>query len=200
MESVHNKIMQLIFFAFALSAILCTRLFVLQVIKHDYYLEKTLKQRKKNKNPLYSRKYNIIVEKSVFDIEIIPKKFLNKDKKIAYDESIARLADLIGKSREYVWSECLKKEGDVRKKINKKAEEEYEQDGGNWEEILREKEEMYFNRPYPLFYNIDKNIIMRLEMGKHIPAAENDSLKWRDLYSGFVVRRRAAEQEKEVEK
>lgn len=200
MESVHNKIMQLIFFAFALSAILCTRLFVLQVIKHDYYLEKTLKQRKKNKNPLYSRKYNIIVEKSVFDIEIIPKKFFNKDNKIVYHESIARLADLIGQSSEYVWKECLKKQDDVRKKINKKVAEEYQQNGGNREEILREKEEMYFNRPYPIFYNIDKNIIMRLEMGKHIPVANNDDLQWRDLYSGFVVRRRAAKQKKEAEK
>ena len=156
--------------------------------------------RKKSKNPLYSRKYNIIVEKSAFDIEIIPKKLLNKDKKFEYRESINRLADLIGYNHQYVWEECLKKEKILRKKISTKAKEEYQQNGGNWEEILREKEEMYFNRPYPIFYNIDKNIIMRLEMGKHVPVTSSDVLEWRDLYTGFVVRRRPAKQKKEVEK
>ncbi|BBM83223.1 hypothetical protein [Candidatus Uabimicrobium amorphum] len=196
MESVHNKIMQLIFFSFALSAILCTRLFVLQVVRHDYYLEKTLKQRKKSKNPLYSRKYNIIVEKSAFDIEIIPKKLLNKDKKLAYNESVTRLANLLGYSSGYVWQECLKKEKILRKKIDAKAKEEYEQNGGDWQKIIREKEEMYFNRPYPIFYNIDKNTIMRLAIEKHVPRNNDDILIWRDLYTGFVVRRRAAKQKK----
>ncbi|WP_372369036.1 hypothetical protein [Candidatus Uabimicrobium sp. HlEnr_7] len=190
MESIHNKVTQLVFFAFALSFILGMRLFALQIAQHDYYLQKTLKQKKQNKNPLYSRKYKIFVEKSVFDIEIIPKQLLNNEKQMVKNDSVGRLANLMGYSEEYVWKECLKKYDFLRKKIDKKVQEEYSKGTANKESIIKEKEEMYLSRPYPLFYRVDKKVVMQLEIAKYVWAINNNTLYLQDFYQGFVIRRR----------
>lgn len=191
MESIHTKVMQLIFFLFIMTAIVCLRLFFLQIIHHDYYFEKTHKQRKKIKDPLYSRKYKIFAHTSVFDIEIIPKQLLNKQKRIQYNSSIDRLAKLMGYEKEFVWKKCQKKYQYLRNKIDAKVKDEYAKNGGDWNKIMQEEEEEYFNKPYPLFYDVDKKIIMKLEMAKHTWTIINDKLKKQDLYTGFVIRRRA---------
>ena len=193
MFNIQNQIIKLIWIACFLVFLVIIRLLNVQVVNHQYYKEKTLKQRKQSKNALFSQKYKIFLEDSVFDIEIIPKQLLNKKKEFVFNKSVTRLAELLGRDPQDVWQRCLEKYHYLRQKIQKKVQEEFAKQGGNKKQILREKEEMYLNRPYPLFQRVDKKIIMEIETAKYTWSKSQQQLQWKDLYRGFVIRRRLDE-------